>query len=111
MALTFSIKKKVVTDNSRRHLVSITIGAAGDYSSGVTVTAANCGLAQLGTGLDYCEVVGSSIPGAIWYWDPVTLKLRASKTGAGLSGVFAEVAGADVATTVVQVVAVGVVNG
>lgn len=111
MALTFTVKKKVVTDNSRRHLVSIAIGVAGDYSSGITVTAAGCGLSQLGSNLDYCEVVGSTIPGVLWYWDPTTLKLRASKTGAALSGVFAEAAGADVAGTTVQVVAVGIVNG
>jgi len=101
MALTYSVKYKNVAGNARRHVVDITVGAAGDYSSGITVDPVACGMSAI----DAIEPVGTDI-GVNWVMNPTTGKLQAYKTGAALSGVNAEVAGADVATHVVRVVCV-----
>lgn len=106
MALSYSIVKKSVAGNTRRHLVDVTVGVAGDYSSGLTLDAASCGL----TRIDGVSPYGADVA-AIFVWDPTTSKLRAYKTGAALSGVLAEAAGADVATKKVRVEAVQYSNG
>lgn len=106
MALSYSIQKKSVAGNTRRHLVDITIGVAGDYSSGITIDAASCGLKRI----DGMSPYGADVA-AIFVFDPTANKLRAYKTGAALSGVLLEVAGADVAAKKVRVEVVEYANG
>ena len=100
MALTYAIKKKSVAGNSRRHLVDVTIGVAGDYSSGLSITALGCGLSRI----DVLNPVGATL-GATILFDPTTSKLRMYKSSASL-GLHTEVAGADVAAAVVRVEAI-----
>lgn len=109
MALTYSVRKKVIAGNSREHYVDITIGVAGDYSSGIAPTAAGLGFPP-GISPDVIVPFGQSIVGVTWWQDTgAGNKLRASK-GNGVA-VFVEAAGADVAGSVVRVRAVATVNG
>lgn len=98
MAVSYVIRKRAVAGNTRRHLVDVTIGVAGDYSSGVTLTPASVGL----TRIDAAKVAGASGVALLvsWQLDISSGLLRAYK-GAG-SAVFTEVAGADVAAGVVR---------
>lgn len=103
MALTFTPISKMSWGNARATLQTITIGAAGDYSSGLTVTAANVRLGSIA----FLVVVGGDHIGEQWYYDQSTGKLRANKTGAATSGEFIEVAGSDVSGDIILVLAVG----
>lgn len=103
MALTITPVTKMTWGNARVTIQTVNIGVAGDYSSGLTLTAANLRLGSL----TYASVIGSSALGSIWYWDQGTSKLRAMKTGAATSAEFIEAAGADVAGDTLLVLAVG----
>lgn len=101
MALTITPVTKMTWGNARVTIQTVTIGVAGDYSSGLTLTAANLRLGSL----TYASVIGSNALGVSWYWDQSTSKLRGMK-GNGVAE-FVEAAGADVAGDVLLVLAVG----
>lgn len=103
MALTVTPHHKTASglNPTRRVISTITVGVAGDYSSGITLAASDFGLREL-TGIN---VLGASI-GVLWQWDSATRKLRAYKTGSATSGLLLEAAGADVAATTVTVEAI-----
>jgi hypothetical protein len=103
MALTITPRANFSLGNARGTLTDVTIGAAGDYSSGVTLTAANLRLGSI----QFILVSGSDDITVNWFYDQATGKIRASKTGAATSAVFIEAAGADVAGDVVRVFAIG----
>lgn len=101
MALTITPVTKMTWGNARVTVQTVNIGAAGDYSSGITLTAANV---RLGT-ISFLSVIGSSALGVAWYWDQGTAKLRGMK-GNGVAE-FVEAAGADVSGDTLLVLAVG----
>lgn len=85
--------------NALRRLIRTTIGAAGDYSSGVTIPAVS-GIGAI-AGVD---VLGSTV-GATWTFDPTTAKLRGYVQGAG-AGLLTEITGAQAngATLLLEVI-------
>ncbi len=103
MALTYAIQQKLGAGAARMNVVRITIGAAGDYSAGLTFDAASCGVAAI----QHVIHVGGNAIGNNWFWDHATSKLRANKTGSALSGELIEVAGSDVSGDVIQVLVIG----
>lgn len=105
MAIAYVIKKKAVTGNERRHVVDVTPALAGDYSSGLTIDPKSCGLSSI----DFMETMGAST-GIQWVQDTTSGKLRGYVNAAG-AGLFAEVTGAQAATTTVRVEAIQTVNG
>lgn len=94
-ALTYSIVRHSGGRASKRNLVELTIGVAGDYAAGgINLDEALCGIDKI----DAVVMYGTSpILGVVGNWDKTNGKLKLFKTGAALSGLLAEVAGADVA--------------
>lgn len=103
MALTISKLSGNVVGAKRINLVRVTIGAAGDYSTGLTLTAALMGLGSL----DYVKVVGSqgATTRAFWEWDFTNSKLRGYKSNT--AALHTEVVGSDVSGMILTVEAHG----
>ena len=101
MALTYTPRQKMTFGAARANMVDITIGAAGDYSSGLTLTPQSLGLGTIQAVL----VTGTNVIGATWFFDQNTGKLRGLK-GNGVAE-FIEVAGADISGDIVRVIAIG----
>ena len=92
MALTISLFPSEF--GARRQTARLTIGAAGDYSSGVTITPSAFGQRVI-VG---ASVIASSV-GAVWNFDPTNGKLRGYVQGAG-AGLLTEITGAQAAGAV-----------
>lgn len=82
--------------SATRRLVKITVGVAGDYSSGITLPAVASISAVAGA-----TVLGSSV-GATWTFDTSSGKLRGYVQGAG-AGLLTEITGAQAAGAVLLV--------
>lgn len=102
MALTFTRVSKISLGNARMTTTDCLIGASGDYSSGITVTAADVGLGTIQS----LFVTGSDNAAAgAFYYDQATGKLRALKSAG--TAALVEVAGTDIDTYTIRIVAIG----
>lgn len=103
MALTYAIQRKNVVGAQKRNLVKVTVGVAGDYSTGITLDAASCGVGRI----HYAKYVGSqgATTRATWEWDFTNSKLRGYKSNT--AALHTEVAGADVASMELYIEVVG----